>query len=68
VHLTIGSTGAENFDDVLQNPNRSATVTSGQLLLSLEAGAEYRVFGDREGGGLQVGLRAGYLWAPSQAE
>ena len=68
VHLTIGSTGAENFDDVLQNPNRSATVTSGQLLLSLEAGAEYRIFGDREGGGLQVGLRAGYLWAPSQAE
>lgn len=68
VQLEIGSTGAEDFDDVLQNPNRSATLTRGQFLVSLGAGAEYRFLGDRETGGLQVGMRVGYLWAPSRAE
>lgn len=68
VQLEIGSTGAETFDDVLQDPDRSATLTSGQLLVSVGFGAEYRFLGAPGKGGLQVGLRAGYLWAPSQAE
>lgn len=68
VNLNIGSTGADDFGDVLQNPNRSATVTRGTLLVSLGAGAEYRFLGDGAEEGLQVGVRTGYLWAPSSAD
>lgn len=68
VQLKIGSAGAADFDDVLRDPDRSATVTRGSLLVSLGAGAEYRFLGAPNNGGLQVGLRAGYVWAPSGAE
>lgn len=61
--LEIGSTGAETFDDVLDTPNRSATLEKSSLLLSLGAGAEYE-FSKPEGGGVRLGLRAGYLLAP----
>jgi hypothetical protein len=58
--LDIGDSGAANFDDVLADPNRSATLTKGSLLVSLGAGLEYR-FGTPGGDGLRLGLRGGYL-------
>jgi hypothetical protein len=62
--LDIGSTGGEQFGDVLENPNRSATLEKGSVLVSLGAGAAYRFQTGTEHGGVQVGLRAGYLLAP----
>jgi hypothetical protein len=62
LQLEIGSTGdAEEFDDILKNPSRSATVGQASFLVSLGGGLEYQ-FGDPgEEGGVQLGLRAGYV-------
>lgn len=62
LQLEIGSTGdADEFDDILENPNRSATVGQAGLLVSLGGGLEYR-FGEPGGdGGVLLGLRAGYV-------
>ncbi|PSQ88166.1 MAG: hypothetical protein BRD30_07570 [Bacteroidetes bacterium QH_2_63_10] len=62
LQLEIGSTGdADEFDDILENPNRSATVGQASLLVSLGGGLEYR-FGEPDGdGGVLLGLRAGYV-------
>lgn len=62
--LEIGNTGAEDFDDVLNNPNRSATLEKGSLLLSLGVGVEYQFSEPGDESGFQIGLRAGYLLAP----
>lgn len=62
--LDIGSAGADQFDDVLENPSRSATLEQGSLLLSLGAGVEYRVRSSGDDGGWHLGVRAGYLLAP----
>jgi hypothetical protein len=61
--LEIGSAGGQTFDDVLADPDRSATLERGSLLVSLGAGLEYR-FRARSDGGPQVGLRLGYLLSP----
>jgi hypothetical protein len=58
--LTIGDDGAANFDDVLEDPNRSATLSKGSVLVSLGAGVEYQ-FGTPGGNGVRLGLRGGYL-------
>jgi hypothetical protein len=58
--LTIGDDGAANFDDVLEDPNRSATLSKGGVLVSLGAGVEYQ-FGTPGGNGVRLGLRGGYL-------
>ncbi len=58
--LNIGDDGSAHFDDVLADPNRSATLSTGSLLVSLRAGLEYQ-FGTPGGDGLRLGLRGGYL-------
>lgn len=59
LNLNIGSTGeAGSFDNVLQDPDRQATLGRGYFLVSLSGGAEYQV------GGVRIGLRAGYMLAP----
>jgi hypothetical protein len=58
--LSIGDDGAEEFDDVLEDPNRSATLSKGSILVSLGAGLEYQ-FGQPGGDGVRLGLRGGYL-------
>ena len=62
--LDIGSTGANDFDDVLTQPNRAASLQKGSVLVSLGAGAEYRLGTPEKPGGFQLGLRAGYILAP----
>lgn len=62
--VEIGSTGVDDFDDVLDDPNRSATLEQGSLLLSLGAGVNYQFHPPGESGGLRVGLRAGYVLSP----
>lgn len=58
--LNIGDDGASNFDNVLADPNRSATLSKGSVLVSLGAGLEYQ-FGHPSGGGVRLGLQGGYL-------
>lgn len=62
--LGIGSRPtAESFDDVLEDPDRSASLARGGFLFSLGGGLEYRTA--PAGRGFVFGLRAGYLFAPS---
>lgn len=62
--LDIGNREAAEFDDVLDDPNREASLEKGSLLLSLGVGAEYRLTTPEEPGGFLIGLRAGYLLSP----
>jgi hypothetical protein len=67
--LQIAEPGAPDFDDVLDNPLRGATLSTGiHLLLDLGVGLEYRIRatsgeGGRAGGVL-LGAEAGYVFAP----
>jgi hypothetical protein len=58
VSLSITTEDAEQFDDILDQPRRSSEITQGNLLASVQGGAEYRF------GGFMIGLQAGYLIAP----
>ncbi|MFB6232374.1 MAG: hypothetical protein ABEL04_14590 [Salinibacter sp.] len=61
IRLEIGSRGeASNFDEVLDNPNRRATLGRASLLVRLGAGLEYQ-FGQPGEGLFQLGLQAGYM-------
>lgn len=62
--VEIGSVGADQFDDVLDDPNREATLEKGSVLVSLGAGLEYRFATADDPGGIHLGLRAGYLLSP----
>jgi hypothetical protein len=63
--LNLGPAGdAPAFDDVLDNPGRSADLTQGAFLVALGAGGAYTVAGGAYGG-LRVGLRGGYRFAPA---
>lgn len=69
LELEIGSQGdAQEFDDVLDAPNRSATVGRASLLVRLGAGLEYEFSGPDETGGFRLGLRAGYMLAPVHSD
>jgi hypothetical protein len=58
------------FGDVLENPRRGVEVSRGSLLLSLQAGLEYRFGASDASGwpGALVGLQAGYLFAPFSSD
>lgn len=58
--LDIGDDGTDSFDDVLADPDRSATLSTGSLLVSLGFGLEYQ-FGAPTEKGVRLGLRGGYL-------
>jgi len=58
--LNIGDDGTERFDDVLANPDRSATLSKTSLLVSVGFGLEYQV-GTPGDTGVRLGLRGGYL-------
>jgi len=58
---------ASSFDDVLDNPERSAKLSTGGFLLTLALGTDYllKLGEDEKGkGGLVFGLRIGYTFAP----
>lgn len=62
--LDIGSEPADSFDDVLEDPDRRASMARASFLASLGAGAEVVLGAD---GGFMLGVRAGYMFAPSSA-
>lgn len=67
--VDIGSVGDINdFDDVLDDPNRRAELTRGSLLVSLGVGATYAFSQPDESGGFRIGLQAGYLFAPYSSD
>ncbi len=69
LQLDIGSQGnADEFDDILENPNRSATVGQGSFLVSLGGGLEYQFGAPDENGGVRLGLRAGYMISALNSE
>jgi hypothetical protein len=69
LRLEIGSAGdASEFDDVLNNPNRRATVGRASLLVRLGAGLEYEFSEPDEDGGFRLGLRAGYMLSPLNSD
>jgi len=58
---------APSFDDVLDNPKRSAELSTGGFLLNLALGTDYllKLGGDEKGeGGLVSGICIGYTFAP----
>jgi hypothetical protein len=67
--VDIGSAGAATeFDDVLDDPNRSAELSRGSLLVSLALNATYELSGPGEAGGFRIGVQAGYLFAPYSSD
>ncbi len=61
--LALGPTGTgDDFDSVVNSPNREATLRQGSLLVSVGLGGHYR-FGAGSGGPT-LGLHAGYTFQP----
>jgi len=63
--------GPHVFDEILENPKRSTELTSAAFLLNLALGTEYqlKLWEDEKGeGGLVLGLRFGYTFAPFKGE
>lgn len=76
--LEIVERGAPTFDDVLDDPARSARLSTAMLLLDASLSVQYRVDmsrdrddededGDDRPGGLLVGVEAGYTFAPGDS-
>lgn len=73
MNLKITESAAPSFDDVLTNPQRGTDLIIGGLLLQASLGADWTlnlrghdVKGKR--GGLLIGLRAGYIFAPIEGD
>jgi len=65
IGVKIIEKGTPSFDEVLDNPKRSAELSTGGFLLNLALGADYLLkLGEDEkgGGGLVFGLRIGYTY------
>jgi len=62
----IAERSAPTFDDVLENPRRSARLSSGVFLVATSVGLDYRFQGRRlrsAQGGPALGLRLGYVFS-----
>ena len=71
VVLQIAERSAPTFDDVLENPGRSARLSSAVFLLSPSVGLDYRFSGHRlryGQGGPAVGLRLGYIFSTTSGD
>ncbi|HEY0674410.1 MAG TPA: outer membrane beta-barrel protein [Longimicrobiales bacterium] len=69
--LSIQERADVSFDELLQDPGRTADVTNGSLLFGPRVGADYRWRrGERNGAarGFAVGVRASYLFSAFESE
>jgi hypothetical protein len=67
MNLKLLERSAPVFDDVLEDPERSSTLSASMFLLDFGVGLDYRfVIEDEEGGpgGIALGIHAGYTLAP----
>lgn len=66
--LEIAERSAPTFEDVLEVPERSSSLSTGAFLLDVSLAANYRVLvedtDEGEAGGLLLGLQAGYTFTP----
>jgi hypothetical protein len=68
--LKIAERSVPTFDDVLTDPERSATLSTAVFLLDVAAAANYRVTMSEEDGrvgGFLLGVHVGYTFAPAQS-
>lgn len=76
--LDVVERSSPTFDDVLDDPGRSSRLSASTFLVSAALGVDVRLGrrharrGDRDGddepgGGLLVGIRTGWIWAPGDA-
>ena len=73
IHLNIVERGNLSFDEVLDNPNRNAKLTTGVFLLNVAIGTDYLLMRkerkDKNGKvGLVLGLRVGYTFSPVKSD
>jgi len=71
IGVKIIEKGTPSFDEVLDNPKRSAELSTGGFLLNLALGTDclLKLGGDEKGGGgLVFGLRIGYTFAPIKGD
>jgi hypothetical protein len=69
--LKIVESGTPSFDDVLDDPGRTAELVTGGLLVNVAIGSDYllKIGADEEGeGGFVFGLRAGYTFSPIKGD
>jgi hypothetical protein len=69
--LQIMEKGSPSFDEILDNPKRSAKLSTDGFLFSLALGTDYllKLGRDEKGeGGLVFGLRIGYTFAPIKGD
>lgn len=67
VSLEITQSEIGSFDDLLEDPNRSASLSTWSFLINLGLGIDYlAVLGEsrRGEGGIVIGLRTGYIFSP----
>ncbi|MBM4176006.1 MAG: hypothetical protein FJ213_07515 [Ignavibacteria bacterium] len=60
-----------SFDEILDNPKRSVELSTGGFLINAALGADYlfQLGEDERGkGGIAVGIRAGYIFAPLKGD
>lgn len=64
--LTIKERGTPSFDEILESPKRGVEISTGGLLFNLALGMHYliKLGGERNGGGILVGICLGYTFAP----
>jgi hypothetical protein len=68
--VKIAERSVPTFDEVLSDPERSATLSSAVFLMDVAAAANYRVtMREEEGraGGILLGVQVGYAFAPAQS-
>ena len=58
--------GKKDFDDILEGPQRNASVSSGTFLLNFALGSDYLIKSkdEKKGEGLVLGFRMGYTYTP----
>lgn len=69
LNLDIKNRSAPLFDDVLDDPARSSSLSTGGFLLDLSVGATYRLeLADEDGerGGMLFGVQVGYTFQPGE--
>jgi hypothetical protein len=67
VQLEIRERTSPSFDDILNDPRHGSNLFTGGFLMSFSLGADYLMIlkeDEKKAGGIVVGIRAGYTFAP----